>query len=392
MSDCIVVLRADADETMVANRLDRALAAPGDVVVVDWSPTHRYRPAQYLAPVDALDIGGYAWDIREYLRDDVRFRETTVTGIDSGERTVETTAGTVPYDRLIVALGHAIDDDRASWAPDAPDVYPCCRPAAARALNAALDDACEEAVDPPVKVVVTTPPDTVSCGGAPVKTVLLVEDYLTDHDIDCEVRLTTPGSAVFGMGKKRRYERRLRSVIEGRVTHVPEFTVDDVADGVVTAADGQALSYDLCVPTSPQRCPAALTEESPLTGPVKGEAGEYVTVDPATLRHREFDRVYALGDCTDVPTSKTAAAARKQAAALADNLTADVADHARKAHYGGFAACPPLMERGKAILATYDYESATAPAYPIRLGWVADVHLIPRLCWGTWLCGYLLGV
>ena len=392
MADRIVVLGAGAGGTMVANRLDRELAALGDVVVVDRSPTHRYRPAQYLAPVDVLDIDSHARDVREYLRDDVRFREATVTGIDPGERTVETTAGTVPYDRLVVALGHATDDDRASWAPDAPDVYPYYRPAAARALDAALDDAREGAVDPPVEVVVTTPPDTVSCGGAPVKTALLIEDYLTDEGVACEVRLTTPGSAVFGTGKKRRYERRLRSVIEGRVAHVPEFTVADVADGVVTAADGRTLSYDLCVPTSPQRCPAALTEESPLTSPVEGEAGEYVAVDPATLRHREFDRVYALGDCTDVPASKTAAAARKQAATLADNLTADVADCAREAHYGGFAACPLLTKRGKAILAMYDYESATAPAYSTRLGWVADVHFIPRLYWSVWLRGYLLGV
>ena len=85
-------------------------------------------------------------------------------------------------------------------------------------------------------------------------------------------------------------------------------------------------------------------------------------------------------------------AARKQAAALADDLTADVADCAREAHYGGFAACPLLTERGKAILATYDYESATAPAYSTRLGWVADVHFIPRLYWSVWLRGYLLGV
>ena len=84
-------------------------------------------------------------------------------------------------------------------------------------------------------------------------------------------------------------------------------------------------------------------------------------------------------------------AARKQAAALADDLTADVADCAREAHYGGFAACPLLTEREKAILATYDYESATAPAYSTRLGWMADVHFIPRLYWSVWLRGYQLG-
>ena len=429
MTERVVVLGAGAGGTMAANRLDRQLAGLGEVVVVDRDPVHRYQPAYYLHPFDHLNLDDHSRDVRPYLRDGVSFVEATVTGVDPRARTVETDAGSVEYDRLVVALGHAVAEERVPW-EDEPGVHPFYRPEGARGLAAALervvhgatDD--EEALTPasssrdgvatdgagvglaeseperasaptagePLRVVVTTPESTVSCGGSPLKTALLTEDYLTEADVPCEVAVTTPGDAAFGTGRKARYDDLVAAVMDGRVEHVPNFVVADVTDGAVVGTDGRSLPYDLCAPVSPQRCPRALTDGSPLTTAVAGEPGEYVATDAASLRHREFDRVYALGDCTDLPTSKTAAAARKQAAVLTDNLTADVTGRDREARYGGFAACPLLTEAGKAVVATYDYDGATAPAVESRLGWLADVHVLPRLYWGVWLRGYLLGV
>lgn len=41
----------------------------------------------------------------------------------------------------------------------------------------------------------------------------------------------------------------------------------------------------------------------------------WVDVDPGTLRHKnpEFKNIFALGDCSSLPTSKTAAAITAQA-------------------------------------------------------------------------------
>jgi sulfide:quinone oxidoreductase len=357
------------------------------VVAVDRDPTHRYQPALYLHPVDVLDLDTHERDVSGYLHDDVTFVRATVTGVTPDERRVDLRRGSLDYDRLVVALGHALVPD-PPWA-GAADAYPFYRPDAARALDERLDRA-----EGSVRVVVTTPPTSVSCGGAPVKAALLTEDYLADHGVDADVRLTTPGDRVFGGGKKARYDAAVESAMAGRVDHVPEFVPADAGDGTLVARDGRTLAYDLLLPVSRQRCPSALTDGSPLTAPVEGEAGAYVAVDPETLRHRAFDRVYALGDCTDAPTSKTAAAARKQAAVVAANLVADVEGREAEAVYDGFAACPLLTERGRAILAAYDYEGslAVAPAVESRLAWLADVRLLPPLYWHVWLRGRLLGV
>jgi hypothetical protein len=54
-------------------------------------------------------------------------------------------------------------------------------------------------------------------------------------------------------------------------------------------------------------------KQSPHSGP-RG----WIDVDKHTLRHTRFDNVFALGDATDTPNAKNAAAVRKQAPVVAE--------------------------------------------------------------------------
>ena len=47
-----------------------------------------------------------------------------------------------------------------------------------------------------------------------------------------------------------------------------------------------------------------------------------MSVDKSTLEHTIFRDVFALGDCSSLPTSKTGAAVRGQAPVLVENLMA----------------------------------------------------------------------
>jgi sulfide:quinone oxidoreductase len=76
--------------------------------------------------------------------------------------------------------------------------------------------------------------------------------------------------------------------------------------------------------------------------PIADAAG-WVTVDQGTLQHvkPEFSNIFALGDCSSLPTSKTAAAVTAQAPVLTENLysfinTGEVAS----AEYDGYTSCP----------------------------------------------------
>jgi sulfide:quinone oxidoreductase len=56
-------------------------------------------------------------------------------------------------------------------------------------------------------------------------------------------------------------------------------------------------------------------KESPLS-----DAIGWVDVDKNTLQHKKYSNVFGIGDCTNVPTSKTAAAVAGQSGVLKRNL------------------------------------------------------------------------
>ena len=71
------------------------------------------------------------------------------------------------------------------------------------------------------------------------------------------------------------------------------------------------------------------------------EAG-FVSVDKETMRHTKFDNVWGLGDCTSLPTSKTAAAITAQAPILTENFfsVASTGKVSPSARYDGYTSCP----------------------------------------------------
>jgi sulfide:quinone oxidoreductase len=122
-------------------------------------------------------------------------------------------------------------------------------------------------------------------------------------------------------------------------------------------------------------------------------------VDPATLRHRHCEDVHALGDVTNTPNAKTAAAARKQAPVVAHNVLSALDPHSRKrplARYDGYGACPLTVELGKVVLAEFTYGGTLAPTlprwlndgtHPSRLAWWLKSRVLPPLYWHAMLKG-----
>lgn len=89
---------------------------------------------------------------------------------------------------------------------------------------------------------------------------------------------------------------------------------------------------------SPPMGPLDVIKSSPLA-----DAGGWVSVDDATLQHKkpEFANVFALGDCSSLPTSKTAAAITAQAPVLTENVFSFMdTGKLSNAKYDGYTSCP----------------------------------------------------
>jgi sulfide:quinone oxidoreductase len=380
----VLILGGGAGGTMTANVLRRRLDA--EVTVVDKSDTHHYQPSYYLVPFGYMDAHEQRRPTRDLIHDEVTLVTDTVTGIDPDERVVTGEADTYEYDVLVVAVGNSRRPDRVPGMLEGwnrtDTVYPFYHASAAEALGDAVDDFDGG------RFLVTVPDTPIKCGGAPLKLTMLMEEYLRKRGIrdDAEVVMTKPGSEVFGTGPKAPYQERIEEIWADRdIEFVPNFTVEavDYENQVVRSAEGDELSYDLYAPVPPQYGHDFLVERSPLT-----DGGNYVSVDDHTLQHETYPEVFAVGDCADVPTSRTASAARKQTHVVVDNIEKYLDDRELGADYDGYTACPILVEKGKAMIAEFDYDEPVSAPVVSRLNWILDVNVIPSLYWNVWMRGY----
>ena len=120
----------------------------------------------------------------------------------------------------------------------------------------------------------------------------------------------------------------------------------------------------------------------------------WVEVDRNTLRHVRHRDVWSLGDVAGTPNAKTGAAVRKQAPVVVENLLAGLEDREPTASYHGYSSCPLIVEKGRVILAEFDYEGKPTPSLPLidttkprRDMWFLKRYGLPWLYWNMMLKG-----
>lgn len=117
------------------------------------------------------------------------------------------------------------------------------------------------------------------------------------------------------------------------------------------------VKFDI-LQASPSQSPAPFIAQSGLAGPLG-----FVDVDMYTLRHKKFNNIWAVGDCAELPTSKTLSAVNTQVHVLADQL----AKAANKPHsdllYNGYTACPVLVSKRKVLLCEFGYNGELMPTF-----------------------------
>ena len=147
------------------------------------------------------------------------------------------------------------------------------------------------------------------------------------------------------------------------------------------------LPYDMLHVTPPMSAPAFIANS-----PLADKEG-WVEVDKDTLQHTRFANVFGIGDCSNLPTSKTGAAIRKQAPILVANLKAAMGGTPLAAKYDGYTSCPLITGYGSLVLAEFDYDKNPAETFPFDQSkerwsmWIVKRYLLPFFYWHLMLKG-----
>ncbi len=250
------------------------------------------------------------------------------------------------------------------------------------------------------RAVFTQPPMPIKCAGAPQKALYLSADHWRREGRLSDIRIDfmNAGGVLFGV---KDYVPALMDYVARYGAHLNFFHN-------LVAIDGPAgkATFEMREPDSEPRretvnfdmihvCPPQTAPDFIRVSPLADAAG-WVDVDQATLRHTRHANIWSLGDVMNAPNAKTAAAARKQAPAVAENVVADIEGRGPVAQYDGYGSCPLTVERGKIVLAEFGYGGVLKPSLPgwlvdgtrpSRVAWLLKERLLPPIYWRAMLRG-----
>jgi sulfide:quinone oxidoreductase len=250
------------------------------------------------------------------------------------------------------------------------------------------------------RALFTQPPMPIKCAGAPQKALYLSGDAWHRNGAlgGIDIQFMNAGGVLFGV---KDYVPALEKYIAKYDAKLNFFHNLVSVDGPAKKATFKVakpdedptevtVDFDMMHVCPPQTAPDFI-RVSPLA-----DAAGWVDVDQATLRHKEYSNIWSLGDVMNAPNAKTAAAARKQAPTVADNIVADIAGRSPTAAYDGYGSCPLTVERGKIVLAEFGYGGVLKPSFPSflldgtkpsRIAWVLKEKLLPPIYWKAMLKG-----
>ena len=250
------------------------------------------------------------------------------------------------------------------------------------------------------RALFTQPPMPIKCAGAPQKAMYLSADHwLKSGTLDkIDIQFMNAGGVLFGvkdyvpalMDYVKRYDAGLNFFHNLVAVDGPgKKAVFEVKEPEKDPRQVE-VEFDMMHVTPPQTAPDFI-RVSPLA-----DAAGWVDVDQSTLRHKTFDNIWSLGDVMNAPNAKTAAAARKQAPVVAENIVSDIAGHSATAQYDGYGSCPLTVERGKIVLAEFGYGGTLLPSFPrwlvdgtkpTRTAWLLKERILPPIYWRAMLRG-----
>ncbi len=357
----LVILGAGTAGTMIANKLRRRLdEAEWSITVVDRDDEHHYQPGYLFVPFGGYDRADVVRSRHHFLPDGVDLVLGEIDAVEPEARRVALADGrTLDYDYLVIATGTSPRPDQTpgllgpEWRRSIFDFYTL---EGAEALAEAMERF-ERG-----RLVVHVSEMPIKCPVAPLEFAFLAEAWLRERGLRDRVEIVyvTPLDGAF---TKPVAASHLGGMLEERKIELEtDFMVESVDPErkMLVSYDEREIPFDLLV-TVPVNMGADFVARSGL-----GDELNYVPVDKHTLLSTAYDTIFAVGDASDIPTSKAGSVAHFAVEVFVDNFTEHVSGLPMTGSFDGHANC--FVESGddKALLIDFNYDTEPLPGkYPL---------------------------
>ncbi|SFM03326.1 bifunctional protein tyrosine phosphatase family protein/NAD(P)/FAD-dependent oxidoreductase [Shimia aestuarii] len=394
--DVVIVGGGAAGIAVASSLLSRK---PGlDVAIIDPADIHYYQPGWTMVGGGIFDAETTAKTMGSLIPSGVHWLKSAVAAFEPKDNAVILDGcRVVKYNRLVVCPGLKLD-----WNKVEGLVETLGKNGVTSNYRYDLAPYTWELVKGLKKgrALFTQPPMPIKCAGAPQKAMYLSASNWERMGVlkDIDVQFMNAGGVLFG----------IKDYVPALMEYVERYNADLNFFHNLVAVDGPAktatfavnkpdsdpetvtVEFDMMHVTPPQTAPDFIR-----VSPLADEAG-WIDVDQSTLRHKEYENIWSLGDVMNAPNAKTAAAARVQAPIVAENLVDDIDGKSPTAIYNGYGSCPLTVERGKIVLAEFGYGGTLLPSFPkwlidgtkpTRAAWVLKEQILPPVYWKAMLRG-----
>jgi sulfide:quinone oxidoreductase len=357
MTTNVLVLGDGTGGLVLSNLLARQARRrnlPLNIKLIGNSAKHTYQPGMLFLPFRKpgyRTLADIQRDNTDFVEPGIAYLHESVTAIDTASRRVTTDQGQHDYDWLVLALGcrtvlDAVDGLPEQWGKRAFGFY---TPDSALRLADALQDF--QGGD----FVIDVAEMPIKCPVAPIEFACLVDEYLTERGLRAKTKLTmvTPLTGAF---TKPICNEMLTGMLAGKnVEVIPNASLATVTDKEIGCPDGKMIPYDMLVVIPPHEG-AEVIDDAGL-----GDGLGFAVTDKQTLKALKTERIFLLGDNTNVPTSKAGSVAHFQAEVVVHNLLREIDGKEALPLADGHANCFIETGRGKAILIDFNYDIQPVP-------------------------------
>ncbi|XP_037092292.1 sulfide:quinone oxidoreductase, mitochondrial-like [Pollicipes pollicipes] len=389
----LVVVGGGSGGCSVAAKFAKKLGK-GKLAVIEPAQTHYYQPMWTLVGGGMKSAEQSGRPMKDVLPAAADWIQDRVVSFDPSSNKVTTSSGDeISYEYLVVAMGIQINWDGIKGLKEALDTPGVCSNYSPKYAEKTYKElqAFKEG-----NAIFTFPNTPIKCPGAPQKIMYIADQYFrkTGKRDKANIIYNTSLPVLFGVKK---YADALWEVVKKRditvntrrcLTEVRPDTREAVFVNLDKPDEQYVEEYEMLHATPNMSAPDVLKSCPDLC-----DAAGYVDVSKDTMQHNRFPNVFAIGDCSSLPTSKTAAAVAAECGILAKNLRAVMAGQKAQATYDGYTSCPLVTGYSKAILAEFKYGAEPLETFPINQGkerWTSFImkkELMPFLYWKLMLNG-----
>lgn len=391
----IVIVGGGAAGITVAAQLIAQDAAL-DILIIEPSSQHYYQPAWTMVGAGCYSYEDTVQPEQNCIPNGVKWLQDAVESFDPEQNQLRTRDGkTVSYEALVVCPGIQLNWKAIPGLEEALGKNGVCSNYAIAGANYTWELLNNFKGG---NVLFTFPATPIKCAGAPQKIMYLADEIFRRNGVRDKSNLfyCTATPKIFAIetfvsplmqvverkGIQLKTKHNLKEIRGEAKEAVFEVTTDAGTETIV-------MPYEILHVTPPMSAPDFI-KNSPLA---VSAPGGWVDVHKHTLQHQRYPNVFSLGDASSLPTSKTAAAIRKEAPVLVQNLLSHLQKRPLEGNYNGYSCCPLITGFGKTILAEFDYDGKPEPSFPLdptqeRYSmWILKRHVLPWVYWNRMLKG-----